>query len=173
MTFRIAALVLLAFLTGATVAIPKEKEGLGFKIPPGWKIGKFAKGANDLETIELIREGDDIKDWKEIFTIQSFAKWKSLKSPDDLYNELKSQREKECPGSTDWNIIDKAANNFVYEWHAKPCLGQPEQSEIAKIILGKYTCYVLHYAKKATGLSADERDAWIKKFSETGLGSPP
>ena len=85
-------------LVAATVVPAEEKKSLVFKIPKDWKIANAPKGANDIETIELTREGDDITNWKKLLTIQSFAKGKSLKSPRDLTMGLKHQREKEeCP----------------------------------------------------------------------------
>ena len=102
-------------------------------------------------------------------TVQSFRKPKALKTPEEMYDMLVKRREQECSGSTVWTIIEKSEKHVTYEWRAKPCLGQPEQTEIAKIMFGKNTCYILHYATKVAEIPADQRQAWLKWIGETNV----
>ena len=87
-------------------------------------------------------------------------------SPEDTLGSLKAIREKECPGVTKWNVIEKNENSILYEWQARPCRGWTDQHEIAKIIYGKYNRFFVHYVAKVYQLPPDTRAKWIKRFAE-------
>jgi hypothetical protein len=169
MNVMMQARILLCLICSAAVATAKDKnEILNFQIEAGWKVGSSSEGPNHSTIIEYIHEGDDINNWKELVTVQSFRKSRRApSSPDEMLRLLKAIREKQCPGSTEWNVIDKNESSILYEWQAKPCLGWPEQHEIAKIIYGRYSYFVLHYTAKMYQLPADARTHWIKKFTNT------
>lgn len=173
-TSRTLALTFLVLLAGAGLAVAKHDEALTFKVPQGWKTGnESGDRRTQMQMIELIKDGDDILNWKELLTEISAPKPHGVSKPEDMLDQLKVQREKECPGSTVWNVIGQDQNSITYEWHAQPCLGQPEQVEIAKILLGKSTFFTVQYAKKVKELSADERDTWLKWFNDTTLTTAP
>jgi hypothetical protein len=140
-----------------------DNEALDFTLGPEWKVGNIA--STRVYTIkEFIRDGDDINNWKELVTIQKF--WETSKpSPEDVLNDLKRLREKECRGATEWTVIDKNENSILYEWQEKPCLGWPDQHEIARIIVGKYGRYLLRYTAKVRELAPETRAEWIKTLS--------
>jgi hypothetical protein len=162
-TSRALALAFLVLLVGVGLAYAKDRDDLALKVPTGWKVGNSSEDRRtQVGVVELIRVGDDISNWKELLTEISYPKPHGIRKPEDMLDALKARREKECPGSTVWNVIGEDENSITYEWQARPCLGQPEQLEIAKIFLGKSTFYTLQYAKKVKELSADERETWLK-----------
>ncbi|MGD0632065.1 MAG: hypothetical protein ABR987_22255 [Terracidiphilus sp.] len=162
-TSRALALTILVVLAGARLRATNHQDDLALKIPPGWKVGNAQEDRRaQTQIMELINEGDDIHNWKELLTEISGPTPHSIRKPEDFLDDLKVQREKECPGATVWNVIGKDGSSITYEWHAQPCLGWPEQVEIAKILIGKKTFYILQYAKKVKELSPDERDTWLK-----------
>src|SRR5262249_28800514 len=110
---------------------------------------------------EFIREGDDIKNWKELVTLQNYVPPWGGPSPEDALNGLKAVREKNCPGVTTWNVIARDETSILYEWQAKPCLGWPDQHEIARIIYGKYNRFLLRYTVKVDEMPPEERTKWI------------
>jgi hypothetical protein len=174
MNSRALALAFLVFLAGADLAVAKHDEALTFKVPQGWKTGnESGDRRTQMQMIELIKDGDDIQNWKELLTEISAPKPHGVRKPADMLDQLKAQREKECPGSTVWNVIGEDENSITYEWQAKPCLGEPEQVEIAKIFLGKNTFFTVQYAKKVKELSAEERATWLKWFGDTTLTGAP
>lgn len=63
--------------------------------------------------------------------------------------------------------------SITYEWHARTCLGQPEQCEIAKILLGKKTFYSVRYSKKVKELATDERNTWLRWLGDVKLTDGP
>lgn len=167
-----------AGLPAVVVSKDKKVEDLDFSIEPGWSKANSANGPNHSYVVEYVREGDDINNWKELVTVERFRKSKSDSSPEQMLKNMQARRDKECPDSTLWNIIDKNEKSILYEWQAKPCLGFPEQHEIARIIFGEHFLFVLHYAAKVSGLPEETRSRWIKRFSaatvlSTSIGTAP
>ena len=164
----LVAFTCLVFFAG-TVASAGKAEHLNFKIGQEWKVANSGEVPDHYFIMEFVREGDDIKNWKELVTMQNFNKSRSMRSPEQTLNELKTAREKSCPRVTEWNVIDEKEDSILYEWHAKTCLDQPEQSEIAKIIYGKHNVFLLHYAAKVHEFSSETRAEWIKAFTAAGI----
>jgi hypothetical protein len=146
-----------------------ESERLHFEVEPGWKVGYQAEIPQKFSITEFIREGDDINNWKELLTIQNYVPSWGGSSPENALNELKTAREKNCPGGTRWNVIEKNKDSVLYEWQAKPCLGWPDQHEIARIIFGKYNRFVVRYTVKQYKMPDEQRDYWIGRFSKAGI----
>ena len=170
---RKIALMCLVLLVACGTAVAKEKpEVLSFTTgeEQDWKLGDSSQ-TNEYQILEFIREGDDINNWKELLTMQNFTRSRSMHSAEEMLNLLKEKREKVCPGATQWNVIDRQADSVLYEWHMQGCLGQPEQSEVAKIIFGKHNIFFLHYAAKVHELPPDMRDKWLKRFSAATIKS--
>jgi hypothetical protein len=163
-------LALLVLPVAAGLALARQTDDLLLKLPPGWTKGNVSEDRRaQTQIMQLIRPGDDIRNWKELLTELSYPKPRRIRKPEEMLEALKTQREKECPGSTVWNVIGQDESSITYEWHFQSCLDQPEQCEIAKILLGKNTVYFLQYAKKVKELSADERDTWLKWLGDAKL----
>jgi hypothetical protein len=146
----------------------QEYERLGFEFEQGWKVG-YEAGSPYQGITEFIREGDDINNWKELLTIHNYPPSWGGSSSEDLLNTLKAIRETRCPGVTKWNIIGKDEKSILYEWQAKPCLGWPDQHEIARIISTKYNRFHVRYTVKMYQMSPEERTKWIGKFSRAKI----
>ena len=147
------------------VAMPARagtSEELNFQIELGWKKANQAEKRGYV-IIEWVREGDDINNWKELFTYQNFG-LHGKRTPEDFLNELKTLREKECPGVTEWNVIEHDENSILYEWQAKPCMSWPDQHEVARIIFGKHNLFLLRYTAKVKELAPETRTQWINTF---------
>jgi len=173
-TSRAHALVFLVFVAVTGLAFAKHNDALALKIPPGWKEGNQSEDRRtQMAIVEMVRDGEDIHNWKELLSEISAPKLHGVRKPEEMLDRLKATREEECPGSTAWNVIGKDEDSITYEWHAQPCLGQPEQVEIAKILLGTKTFYKVSYTKKVKELSADERDIWINWLGDAKLTDLP
>lgn len=143
-----------------------QGENIRLEIEPDWKIGFSVEQPNDYSILEFIREGDDIENWHELLTIHNFVLKPNLGSPEEMFNNLKKIHEKDCPGATTWNVIHKDEKSILYEWQAKPCLGFPDQHEIARIIDGKYNRFLFRYTAKVYQLESNLRRKWIERFSQ-------
>lgn len=152
-------------------AAPRDTgEHIEFSLGREWKVVQNAQ-TGTYTILEFVREGDTIDNWNELVTVQNFRKSRGYRSPAETLDELKATREKECPGVTQWNVIDRTERNILYEWHAMGCLGQPEQHEVARILYGVHNVFFLHYAAKVHELKPDTRAQWIKKFAAVSIDS--
>lgn len=166
MNVVVRLVIILALFLSGCAAVQTVNEHITFE-EPGWKIGHHAEVPGQYTITEFINEKDDINNWKELATIQVFSSSWGGDSPEDAFNKVKALREKECPGVTTWNVIAKDETSILYEWQAKPCLGWPDQHEIAKILFGKNNRFVLHYAAKVRQLAPNIRTKWVSKLTKT------
>jgi hypothetical protein len=114
----------------------------------------------------MIREGDDINNWQELFTIETIATEGPRLPPDDFLREIQALRENKCPGVTKWNVLTHDSRSILYEWQATPCLGWPDQHEIARVIYGEHDIFQLRYTVKVYKMPAERRSEMIKRLSE-------
>jgi hypothetical protein len=157
----------LCFIAWAGImAFAGEKESLNIRLSLDWKMANHAE-QHGYVIMEYVRQGDDIHHWKELFTYQNFGLGhKRAPTIKDELDALKAVKEKECPGATEWNVIEQSESSILYEWQEKPCLGWPDQHEIARIIFGKHNLFIVHYAAKVQQLDPDTRKIWIKTFED-------
>jgi len=160
---RLTPVAALLFLISSVGPAAAEDEELSFKLGLDWQAASTTE-RNRQVTIEYVQQADDINNWKELFTYQNFPRGKH--TPEEELNKAKALRQKECPGATVWNVIEQNETSILYEWQAKPCLGWPEQHEIARIIFGRHNLFVLHYVAKVHELAPDTRTKWINTLQD-------
>lgn len=152
-----------------------QHEGVGYYFTTtDWVVGSESpakRSKTPMYQLEFVRKGDDINNWKELFTYQDFKPDKDKRVPADWLEKVKALRETECPGATVWNVIQQDESSILYEWQAAPCAGWPEQHEIARIFYGKYNVFILHYAAKVHELDAAKRKEWIDIMEDAYLFS--
>ena len=158
----------LLFLVSFAINATAKEEHLLFSLGLEWNPVRSPDTPKST-VLELIRAGDDINNWKELVTVQNFAKSRNYRHPAETLDALKEVREKTCPGVTEWTVIDQSEDSILYEWHAKECQGEPEQHEVARILYGKHNVFFLHYAAKVHELAPETREKWIKKFSSVSI----
>ena len=83
---------------------------------------------------------------------------------------LKEARERQCPGLTEWRMVEEERNTVLYEWDTTAvCEGQPIQWEMARLLFGRNTGYRVAYTTRAQ-LSAEARAAWTDWLRSVSLG---
>lgn len=158
---RMAPLVALV-ICGCTEPVatkpPQEYDVLVAPSDAGWKIGS-QNSSPGLEVTEWVRQSDDINNWHELITIEDYGG--TPKPPKDVYEALKGIVEKKCPGATTSHVLAEDDRTLTYEQHIKPCMGFPEQYEIARIIDGKYSSFRIRRTAKVTDLPPDQQAEWV------------
>ena len=140
-----------------------------------------ASNAHHAALFEFVRKGDNINNWKELFTFQHGRRKAYPPSSQQYLDALKALREKECPGATVWNTIAQDENSILYEWQlTKPCGSAPgeaqagvEQHEIARAIYEKDVVLIVHYAAKGHDLAPDVRTEWISRWHDAYVTRRP
>jgi hypothetical protein len=134
-----------------------------------WKIGSSYEDKGQYKIIELIREGDDIKNWKELVTVQNFVPPIEAKTPEEFYRKIKSLSDTDCPKLFTWKVIANDRNSILYERQAKPCKNYTNEHEIVKVIYGKSNIFRISYSVKTYQMSAKQREEWMRKLSQAKI----
>lgn len=130
-----------------------------------WKVVSMKKPSSEDSITEWVREGDDVKNWRELVTLRSASKAWGGASPKAFLAGMRAAREKNCPGATQWNVIREDETSVLYEWRSQPCQGWPALHEIAKIIDGKYKRFRLAYTITVESLPPEQRAKWLKMIA--------
>ena len=125
-----------------------------------WKIGHPA-GQGGVNIVEYVLEGETVENWSELVTWQYFPEWQKEASLVDFYGDLRKLREQRSPTVT-WKLISKSDNEIMYWWSIENDPRFEDQTEIARMLLGKDGIHVLHYTIKRPRLFDSDRDKWIR-----------
>jgi hypothetical protein len=169
-----AVLVLLAAAgSGCAYSVFAAPQPFDFKPPPGqgWDLA-YSAAVQNGRIDEYVPTGDDLESWHELMTV--LRTYRMLgQSRRDVFEGLQKVREKECPGSTKWNLVEESDDRLIYEWWAAPCLGFPDQYEIAVLVDGTRDRVKLSYTVKSIEVDPTVREAWLAVMREARFGEAP
>ena len=158
--------LLLLILTAGQV---NAQENLNFKPPPDWDLANTQQTRDQL-LLEFVRKGEKIDNWTELLTLQQFRRGRGSPPPRGFYESLRQTREKNCPGITEWTVLEEAESVLLYEWKTTAaCEKQPPQSELARLIFGRNTGYRAAYATRAP-LTPEVRTKWLEWLGGLSMG---
>ena len=147
-----------------------RNEGLVRTLGPEWKSMYEINRDLTYDAIELVRNGETLSDWREKVRIEDSTEPSKL-SAEETLKKMLAPGEKKCPGAMEWKEISKDESSILFELHMNPCRNLPEETEVGRVMLGKYSWYVLEYLAHVHELSPDTRAQWIKTFSEATFDS--
>lgn len=149
----------------------ESSEKLFFKLDGRtWKIG-FENQDENQSITELILQDENILNWSELFTIQTFSGLNVSADElsetieklfkDKITDEVKNRIHFERKDDRSLNIIE---NSFINKNSSKN-LNQSEFN-IGRILKGKDTIYYIRYSTKSEEQFKESQERWIKKFKE-------
>jgi hypothetical protein len=171
---RTSFLIILVILLSGTAAFaanpwfPYDSPDLTFDGRP-WKVG-FENAAEEGFIREFVLEGQTVENWSELVTVQLFLMDNKVK-PETFSNRAKQLIQKTCPNCV-WNELSRTSTSMIYEWSVRACKGQPDQSELARVIIGRDGVYVLHYAVKKVPMPASNRKFWLDSLGKVKIDPP-
>jgi len=145
-------------------------DGLLHTLGPEWKSFYGVRPDAGYHVIELVRNGETVRDWTEMVAIEDNVEPPKA-PPEEAVNKWIEKWGKKCPGTIQSKIISKDETSALFEMHAEPCRGLPEEEDVGRIIQGKYSWYVLVYQKKVHELTPEIRAQWNKTFSDATFDS--
>jgi hypothetical protein len=162
---------LLLLAGGAGAAAQKvQNEGLVRALGPGWTSMYEISPDLRYDAIELVPNGSTLRDYKEVVRISDFL-GASNDSAEDLLKQHQTVFEKHCPGTMHWSVISRDETGVVFQWHYDVCGSLPEEDEVGRVILGKYSRYMLEYSARVHELAPETRALWMKTFAEATFDS--
>lgn len=168
-TFPVLAL-LAAAGSGCAYSVFAAPQSFDFEPPPGqgWDLA-YSAAVQNGRLDEYVPSGDDVESWHEIMTV--LRTYRMLgQSRRDMFDGLKKVREDECPGSTTWNLVEESDDRLIYESWATPCLGFPDQYELAVLVDGTRDRVKLSYAVKSKEVDPTVREAWLAVMRAAHFG---
>lgn len=158
----------LCILAGCAYTVFGEGDRLDYTLPEeeGWALGfenyTPSPGGGGVWLWEFVRPGQSVDDWQELVTVMRTYRDILKSKPGNYFEGLKKIREKNCPGSTRWNVIQETDDSLLYEWWAKPCMGFDTQHEIAIIKDGRRDRFLFRYTHMGADMGAGKREQWMK-----------
>ena len=157
----------------AKAGVAPRRERIKFSFDDGeWQLG-YQHEDSQHKIMEFVRKGETVNAWSELVTMQNFALTPKDRPRTEMYAALMWLRERECPGSTVWHLIDLDEKSILFEWQATPCAGWPNQHEISRYLDGKWNRYRLAYTAKVRELPAEKRALWIRDLSAARIEDEP
>lgn len=164
--WRVVVCLMLGALGGCAYTVFAEGDRLQYSLPESeeWRLAyqdfvSAAQGTGGVWIEEYTRPGESVEDWRELVTVMKTYR-DFLVSKKDYYDGLVKVREKNCPGSTRWNVVEESDTRLLYEWWSKECMGFAPQHEIATIVDGRRDRFLFRYTNMGAGMDADTREKW-------------
>jgi hypothetical protein len=168
-------LLLAVALTAAaeeSAIVPGEAgEKMTFPVAPGkWKLAN-SRSDTGRALVEYLRPTESPRHWTENLggTYTAFdgggnvtLEWEAKRMEDGV--------KKVCKDAS-FKVLSKTDNDLVYEWRVENCPRQPDQTEIARLLLGREGVYRVAYVRKGKPLTAAERKLWIQRLSQARIHS--
>ncbi len=123
-----------------------------------WKISS-QQDADGKGVTEYTAEGEMTESWSERVSINYFKGMQGGDLIKRLMDFTKKGLEGQCV-EVKWENIAMTSESALYWWSAKGCVGVPDQSELARELIGKDAFYVFHYANKDVPMPAKKVEVW-------------
>ncbi len=150
-------------------AIVNELLLLNWPESEGWKIANKTDYPQ-TEIVELLRNNETYKNWKEIGTMM---KYKNIPSAtlDALMNAMHEQAKKNCPEAILTTIEKDEKAEHPYILFKVECNSNNPESQVWHIIKGKKDQYGNCWAVKQKEIPADLLSKWVKFFKTAKIVS--
>lgn len=156
-------MLILWLFAGCAPAAQEYTDNLVFHLDDAasWKVGHHTEDrARNYAITELIRKSEDINSWSEMITVENFPLWWGGKSVSEALESLIVLRDKECPGTTEWQVIEGSPKTVSYENHTAECKGYAAHHEVGKIMDGRFNRFRVRYTQTTRSMPTEERDKW-------------
>jgi len=168
MKLKLPAMVFLSLISSPIPTLAQH-ETLSLELGLDWvSVHRIERGG--LVTIEYLRHGDDIDHPKERFAFENGA-LRGKRTPEEEFNTIKADTEKECPGATDWNVISQDESSILYESQSKQCSGRADNHTIIRIIHGRHNFFMLIYVSMGRDMDPVARTKWIGILQDASVES--
>ena len=143
-----------------------------FLLEDSWEIGNEA-GDQMQRIIEFVRPGQNVANWTEMFTAQTFNKQSGWWSLDEMLEGHRNELTTRCPGST-VVVIRRDADSVLFESNITNCPDGPDEQVIVRILDASANRFWISYATRApVVMTPSRRVEWIEKLSEAFVMAMP
>lgn len=127
----------------------------------------WGKKENNGITVEYVPLGDDINNWHELVTSQTFFGLQDKATPKEIADSMIKNIEN-AGFKPKVTFIKETPDTVLFEFSIDSPASQI-QNEIQKITKGKDAIYVLHYVIKKKDMGSAARTLWIKNLTDSTI----
>ncbi len=134
-----------------------------------WQLGSENYNQEKKAMVKVYApEGQTMENWSELVTLQLFEGLQTRVTIDQFLQKMQGALKAVCP-SMKWMTVSNSENEAVYSWSVEGCSGQPDQTEITRVVAGQEGMHVWHYAVRDSQLAADKKQEWIDRLNQYRL----
>ncbi|MBL1419790.1 MAG: hypothetical protein COC24_004695 [Alphaproteobacteria bacterium] len=157
--------------------IPIFSQKLRFKLPTDWQHAHTSQNDKSY-LIEFIPKDEDIKNWKNLFSVQGFKDFNPAVSPEDIANNVANNFAKDCPQNTVYiKIGEQVLNGHDAFMAIIGCSVMPQDhatnlkkgmSEISYYVFikGQQDLYFTQKSIRSAGFPSENLPDSVKKSTE-------
>ena len=127
-----------------------------------WRLG-FVQNQNGGGFEEYVLPGETVKNWSQLVTLQFLPGLQEQTNPDIFEARMKKDLARVCP-DVKWESIKQDEASRLWAWSVQGCPGQPDQSELARLVSTNQGFHIVHYAIKKAPMPDDKRSLWEQRF---------
>lgn len=109
-------------------------------------------------------DGQTTDNWKELLTVQFYPGMQKNMDLDNFLKTIQSRLLTACP-NLKWYVHSFSGQSASYEWSVDSCKGQPDQTEVARLYLGKEGLHIWHYSNKDAHLPEAKKQEWLDRLN--------
>lgn len=154
-------------------AIQAEVEGEKIEMASdgrNWSLGSEDHAGN-RGVYEFRLPGETADNWSEMVTLNYFQNMQGPNLLDRFLGFIKGGLSVSCQ-KVNWKDFEKSAESVLYEWSVTDCPKVPNQSELARVVVGKKAMYVLHYASRKVPMPQENHATWYSLLNKVKILSP-
>lgn len=130
-----------------------------------WKLGsENYNSEKKAMTKEFVLEDQSAENWTELITLQFIEGLQDRVRVSEILDKVQTGMKTACP-SVKWITLSQERDNALYTWSIKGCPGQPDQTEIARVLAGQEGMHVWHYASKNPDIDTEKKKEWIDRLA--------
>ncbi len=171
--FRVTLVAVCSVFIAACARIPLQPQEfllVPFLAEETWEIAHSAEDATQ-RVQEFVRPGQNVDNWTELVTVQTFNKKVDWGSIDDMLSKQRKNLVSRCPGST-LNVVRREATSLLYESNIINCSEGRDEQSIGKLLDGRNNRFLIIYGiRSPMSMTAAQRKEWIDKLSETSIAA--
>ncbi len=163
-----AGIAAAALLICAAPALAQETVEAVFDGRP-WKLGSQDYNQEKKAALKtFVPEGSSAEAWIELITLQFFEGLQEKVTIGQFLEKVQAGMRAACPEVV-WSTVSEEKNEAVYTWSIKGCQGQPDQTEITRVLAGGEGMHIWHYAVKDPALALEKKKEWIDRLNQFRL----
>jgi hypothetical protein len=159
-------------VAGDEAAAAPDLSKVTFKSPDDrlWKVGTH-EGNDQALLIQFVPQGESIDEWNSLVTMQEYTLTEGrFPGADEAAKLLEKRMRARCP-EVDWEMVNQTAWSVTYRWHSEGCALQPNESEIARVMVSPSRTVRIAYTVRPGPLSPADRlrlEDWLAGFTPKG-----